>query len=51
VGERDTLLDIALQALDSSIKESLLLVGDVGKDVNGLFGTVGLAAVSSSSKA
>jgi hypothetical protein len=27
VGERDTLLDVALQALDSSIKETLLLVG------------------------
>jgi hypothetical protein len=47
VGERDTLLDVALQALDSSIKERLLLVGDVGKDVDGLLGTIGLLIVSS----
>ena len=46
VGESDTLLDVALQALDSSIEQSLLLIGDVGKDVDGLLGTIGLAVVS-----
>lgn len=49
MGERDTLLNIALQALDSGIKKRLLLVGDVGKDVNGLLGTIRLDVVSSPS--
>jgi len=47
VSERNTLLDVALQALDSGLQECLLLVGDIGEDIDGLLGTVGLIVVSS----
>jgi hypothetical protein len=42
VCEADALLDVALQALDRSVQESLLLLCNVAKDINGLLGTVGL---------
>ena len=42
LNELNTLLDVALKALDASFQESLLLVGDTVKDVTGLLGTVGL---------
>jgi hypothetical protein len=41
LNELNTLLDVALKALDASLQESLLLVGDTVKDVTGLLGTVG----------
>lgn len=46
MGKSNALLDVALEALDSSVKQSLLLGGDVPKDVDGLLGTVGLQTVS-----
>jgi hypothetical protein len=42
VGKFDTLLDVALEALDSLGQETLLLLGDALQGVDGLFGTVGL---------
>lgn len=42
MGEVNTLLDVALEALDGSLEESLLLLGDVTEDVDSLLGTVGL---------
>lgn len=42
LNELNTLLDVALKALDASLQESLLLVGDTVEDVTGLLGTVGL---------
>ncbi len=42
MGERNALLDVALQALDGSLQERLLLLGDVTKDIKGLLGAVGL---------
>ena len=47
VGKGDTLLDVALEALDSSLQESLLLVSDIAKDVDGLLGTVRLHTIVS----
>lgn len=40
--ELNTLLDVALEALNAGLEELLLLVGDAVKDVDGLLGTVGL---------
>lgn len=42
MGKVNALLDVALEALDSSLEESLLLLGDVAEDVNSLLSTVGL---------
>lgn len=42
VGKFDTLLDVALEALDSLGQETLLLLGNALQGVDGLFGTVGL---------
>ena len=42
MGKVNTLLDVALEALDGSLEESLLLLGDVAEDVDGLLSTVGL---------
>ena len=42
VGKVNTLLDVALEALDGSLEESLLLLGDVAEDVDSLLSTVGL---------
>lgn len=42
VGESDALLNVALEALNGSFEESLLLFGDVAKDIDSLLGTVGL---------
>jgi hypothetical protein len=38
----NTLLDVGLEALDASLEEGLLLLGDTTEDVGGLLGTVGL---------
>lgn len=46
VGKGDTLLDVALQALDGGLQQRLLLGGDVPEDVDGLLGSVGLINVS-----
>lgn len=46
VGKVDTLLDVALQALNRSLEQNLLLVGDVAQNVDGLLGAVGLWSVS-----
>jgi len=40
--EVDALLDVALEALDASLQELLLLFGHTAKNVNGLLGAVGL---------
>lgn len=42
VGEGDTLLDVALQTLEASIQQCLLLLGNVGQRVRDLLSTVGL---------
>lgn len=42
VGKVNTLLDVALKALDGSLEESLLLLSDVAEDVDSLLSTVGL---------
>lgn len=42
MGKVNTLLDVALEALDGSLEESLLLLGDVAEDVDSLLSTVGL---------
>lgn len=42
VGKGDTLLDVALQALDGGFQQRLLLGGEVSEDVDGLLGSVGL---------
>ena len=42
MGEVDTLLDVALEALDSLGQESLLLLGDALQGVDGLLSSVGL---------
>jgi len=41
VSEVNTLLDVAFQALDASLKQSLLIFVDACKHINGLLGTVG----------
>lgn len=41
VGEGNTLLDVTLEALNSSLKEGLLVVVQRGERVLGLLGTVG----------
>ena len=41
-GERDTLLDVALQASDGFLQKLLLLGIKITEDVNSLLGTVGL---------
>ena len=46
MGKVDALLDVALKALDRSREQSLLLLGDVGEDVDGLLGAVGLRTLS-----
>lgn len=38
----NTLFDVALEALDASLEESLFLLGNTTEDVGGLLGTVGL---------
>jgi hypothetical protein len=38
----NTLFDVALEALDASLEEGLLLLGHTTEDVGGLLGTVGL---------
>ena len=43
--ELNTLLDVALEALDASLEEGLLLLGNAAEDVGGLLGTVGLYRV------
>ncbi len=42
VGKVDALLDVALQALNRSLEQGLLLLGDVADDVDGPLGAVGL---------
>lgn len=42
MGEADALFDIALESLDGSLEQRLLLIGDVAEDVRGLLGAVGL---------
>lgn len=42
VGKGDTLLDVALEALNSGLEEGLLLFGDVAKDIDGPLSTIGL---------
>lgn len=42
MSEVDALLDVALQALNRGLEQSLLLVGNVAQDVDGLLGAVGL---------
>lgn len=42
VGESNTLLDVALEAVDGLAEEPLLLVGNVAEDIDGLLGSVGL---------
>ena len=46
VGKSNALLNVALEALDSSVKQSLLLVRDIPKDVDCLLGAIGLQTVS-----
>ena len=43
VSEVNTLLDVAFQALDASLKQSLLIFVDACKHINGLLGTAGLS--------
>lgn len=40
--EFNTLLDVALETLDASLEELLLLIGDTVKDIDGLLNAVGL---------
>lgn len=40
--ELDALLNVALETLDASLEELLLLIGHTAKDVNGLLRAVGL---------
>lgn len=40
--EFDTLLDVALETLDASLKKLLLLIGDTVKEIDGLLHAVGL---------
>jgi hypothetical protein len=49
VGKVEALLDLALHALDGSLVQCLLLLGDVAEDVDGLLGTVGLEILSANS--
>jgi hypothetical protein len=42
VGKGDTLLDVALEAIDSRGEQLLLLVRNIGEDIDGLLCTVGL---------
>jgi hypothetical protein len=42
VGKVDALLDVALQPFNGNLQQLLLLGGNVGKNVDGLLGTVGL---------
>ena len=42
LSELNALLDVALESLDASLEELLLLLSHAVKDVNGLLGTVGL---------
>ena len=46
VDEVNALLNVALQTLDSSFEQRLLLIGEVTQDVDGLLSTVGLGCVS-----
>lgn len=46
MGELNSLLNVALQASHTGLKQLLLLVIDLGKNVDGLLGTVGLHSVS-----
>lgn len=46
MGKIDTLLDVALEALDSLLQEFLLPFGNALQGVNGLLGTIGLEDVS-----
>lgn len=50
MGKVDTLLDVALEALDSLGQEALLLLGDALQGVDGLLGTVGLYLLSVTDK-
>ena len=47
MGKGDSLLNVALETLDASIEQRLLLVRDVGQDVGGLLSTVGLGGIVS----
>lgn len=47
MGKGDSLLNVALETLDASIKQCLLLVRDAGQDIGGLLGTVGLGNIVS----
>jgi hypothetical protein len=42
VGKGDTLLDVALQALDGGLQQRLLLSSEVSEDIDCLLGAVGL---------
>lgn len=46
MGESDALLDVALEALDGSFEESLLLGGDVTENIDRLLCTVGLEIIT-----
>ena len=43
VGKGNALLDVALESLDGSVQQGLLLVRDIAEDVDRLLGTVGLS--------
>lgn len=45
VGERHAFLDVVLQPGDGLLQQLLLLVGDVGENIDGFLGTVGLTHV------
>lgn len=44
MGELDTLLNVALEALGGSLQEGLLLAGQALEGVDGLLGSIGLCA-------
>lgn len=45
MGEVDALLDVSFQALNRSIEQLLLFVGNVANDINRLLGAVGLKTI------
>lgn len=46
MGKGDALLDVAAQALDRSLEQGLLLVGEVDEGVDGPLDAVGLRTLS-----
>lgn len=45
MGKVNTLLDVVLQTADSNLKQLLLLVADITKDVDSLLGSLGLEQI------